>query len=170
MSNYNQTQQNQRGGRRRQGEQSSSLVSPDELRTIITDPEETETLVKVADRLAKRFASMKDRDKLSTSQIRALFGEVRQIENKWSMEHMRERALRRLILLKPKMAYRARKERGQAVRELVDVLSPAVDLVVQAEVKTAGERGKDTLDGNFQRFVEFFEAILAYHKAYGRDD
>ncbi|MGQ9709739.1 MAG: type III-A CRISPR-associated protein Csm2 [Anaerolineae bacterium] len=27
----------------------------------------------------------------------------------------------------------------------------------------------NTQDDNFQRFVEFFEAILAYHQAYGGD-
>jgi len=52
------------------------------------------------------------------------------------------------------MAYRARKERGQAVGQLVSVLSPAIDLV-----------GDDR--ERFERFVEFFEAILAYHKAHG---
>jgi len=57
------------------------------------------------------------------------------------------------------MAYRARKERGKAVEELVSVLRPALDLVTQA----SGNKQ----DENFQRFVEFFEAILAYHKAYG---
>ncbi|GIV63108.1 MAG: hypothetical protein KatS3mg045_0447 [Bellilinea sp.] len=67
--------------------------------------------------------------------------------------------LRRLILLKPKMEYRARRERGQAVRALVDVLKPALDAVTKAPV--------DKQDEYFNRFVEFFEAILAYHKAYG---
>jgi CRISPR-associated protein Csm2 len=52
------------------------------------------------------------------------------------------------------MAYRAKRERGKGVEQLVAVLDPAVDLV-----------GND--DDNFRRFVEFFEAILAYHKAYG---
>jgi len=79
---------------------------------------------------------------------------VRQIQAMWSVDASREQAKRRLILLKPKMAYRARRERGKAVSDLVDVLRPALDLV----------KGND---GNFQRFVEFFEAILAYHKAYG---
>jgi CRISPR-associated protein Csm2 len=97
---------------------------------------------------------------LATSQIRALFGEVRRIEGEWQIEGHRERARRRLILLKPKMAYRARKERGRAVGMLVDVLDPAVDLVVEAKTD-------EDLDGNFTRFVEFFEAILAYHKAHG---
>jgi CRISPR-associated protein Csm2 len=91
----------------------------------------------------------------------ALFGEVRQIQAQWTMGgDSRKLAGRRLVLLKPKMAYRARKERGKAVEDLVKVLDPALDEVIN-------ERNPDRQGGNFQRFVEFFEAILAYHKAYG---
>ncbi len=98
---------------------------------------------------------------LGTSQIRALFGEVRQIQGQWGMGgENRQRAARRLILLKPKMAYRARKERGRAVQALVEVLRPALDEVI-------AEKDSQKQDGHFKRFVEFFEAILAYHKAYG---
>ena len=121
-----------------------------ELRTIVTDPNGAETLVTWANSLGEYLKNAG----LTTSQIRSLFGEVRQIQAMWSVDASREQAKRRLILLKPKMAYRARRERGKAVSDLVDVLRPALDLV----------KGND---GNFQRFVEFFEAILAYHKAYG---
>ncbi|MEW6716442.1 MAG: type III-A CRISPR-associated protein Csm2 [Chloroflexota bacterium] len=132
-------------------------ISPSELKTIITDPKGTETLVKVADNLGKQLKNAR----LATNQIRALFGEVRQIEAQWKMgEKHRPRALRRLILLKPKMRYRTRKERGPAVKELVDVLEPALDLVLQ-------ENDALKQSDNFRQFVEFFEAILAYHKAYG---
>ncbi len=132
-------------------------VKQDVLSTIITDPNGAEVLVKEAERLGKQ---LKDRG-LTTSQIRAIFGEVRQIEAQWQMgAEQRKKAERRLILLKPKMAYRARKERGPAVRELVNVLSPAIDLVIR-------EKDEQRRSENFTRFVEFFEAILAYHKAFG---
>jgi CRISPR-associated protein Csm2 len=144
---------------------SRNRPSDEQLRTIITDPGGADELVKWADTLGSSLAKMK----LSTNQIRALFGEVRQIQGEWSIEGHREQALRRLILLKPKMAYRQRKERSKAVRALVDVLGPAVNLVVEAPPKPEGASpgGANTQDDNFQRFVEFFEAILAYHKAYG---
>jgi len=135
------------GGPERPGER--------DLKVIITDPEGTKDLVAWADRLGRRLKNQG----LATNQIRALFGEVRQIEAEWGMEGRRDRARHRLILLKPKMAYRARRERGRAVEELVNVLDPALDLVVNAPDQEQG--------GNFRRFVEFFEAILAYHKAYG---
>lgn len=132
-------------------------ISQAELNTIIADPDGAETLVRVADQLGRQ---LKDSG-LTTSQIRALFGEVRQIEAQWSMGgDSRKSAGRRLILLKPKMAYRARRASGRAVEELVAVLNPALDQVIQA-------REAPMQDAHFKRFVEFFEAILAYHKAYG---
>jgi CRISPR-associated protein Csm2 len=127
-----------------------------EMRTIITDPDGAQTLVQYADRLGGELK----RD-LTTSQIRALFGEVRQIQAQWEMgDQQRALARRRLTLLKPKMAYRARKERGQGVQRLVSELEPALDLVI-------AEKDEERQSLYFQHFVEFFEAILAYHKAYG---
>ena len=132
-------------------------IPSNDIHTIITDPDGAEKLVEVADRLGKDLKGMG----LATNQIRALFGEVRQIEAEWGMgKEARAGAVRRLILLKPKMAYRARRERGRAVQELQDVLKPALEEVTR-------EADPEKQDGNFIRFVEFFEAILAYHKAYG---
>lgn len=132
-------------------------IPDNDLKRIITDPEATQVLVQQADQFGRKLADAK----LTTSQIRALFGEVRQIQALWGMGNdQRARARRRLILLKPKMAYRAKKERGAAVRDLVEVLSPAVDLVT-------GEKDPARQDAHFNRFVEFFEAVLAYHKSYG---
>ncbi len=147
-----------RSERRPPSEQTAAAIPAQEMHTIIADANGAETLVRQAEQVGKRLKE----GRLTTSQIRSLFGEVRQIEAQWSMGgEARQRAARRLILLKPKMAYRAEKERGiRAVRELVDVLGPALDEVVR-------ERDETRQDGNFRRFVEFFEAILAYHKAYG---
>ena len=132
-------------------------ISKSDLKAVITqsDPASTKLLVEHAENLGRQLKNAN----LTTSQIRALFGEVRQIDAQLSTEDMgdQERALRKLILLKPKMAYRARRERGRGVEELTNVLDPAIDLVVdEANSKE-----------NFKRFVEFFEAILAYHKAAG---
>ncbi len=132
------------------------MVTKSEIQTIIST-DNAELLVRRADEIGR---SLKDNN-LTTSQIRALFGEVRQIQGQWKIDpENRRKALRRLHLLKPKMAYRARKERGRAVQELVDVLDPALDAVLVE--KDAGRQ-----DACFERFVEFFEAILAYHKSYG---
>ena len=147
------------------GKQSGGGHSSADLKSIITDPAGAQTLVKEADRLGRSLKGQR----LTTSQIRALFGEVRQIQAEWGMEGRRDHALRRLILLKPKMAYRARKERGRAVEQLVRVLDPALDLVIDAPPRPENQApgAANNQDDNFQRFVDFFEAILAYHKAYG---
>ena len=94
---------------------------------------------------------------LTTSQIRNVFGTVRQIEMNWgprATQQQHRSAARQLTLLKPKLAYQAKRERGGGVQELADVLTPAIDLV-----------GDDR--DRFQNFIDFFEAILAYHTAAG---
>lgn len=151
--------------RDRREQQGMNHPSDDDLRMIVTDPDGAETLVRWAENLGQYLKNAG----LATNQIRSLFGEVRQIQAEWSIESRHDHARRRLILLKPKMAYRARKERGKAVEELVSVLRPAVDLVTKGDRrKTDQPRGSaNTMEDNFDRFVEFFEAILAYHKAYG---
>jgi len=132
-----------------------SKVSEESLRAIIVDGD-AEATVRVAEELGQSLAR-----KLSTSQIRNIFGTVRRIEMTWPEEpegteekKEAEQARRELLLLKPKMAYQAKRERGRGVQTLVDVLSEAIDLV-------EGERQR------FQHFVDFFEAVLAYHKAHG---
>lgn len=144
----------------------TGLPNKEELRHIITDPNGVQKLVEWADHLGEEL----EKQKLSSSQIRALFGEVRQIQAQWGIN--RQRAFRRLVLLKPKMRYRAGKERGkakEAVATLVNVLIPALELVIEAPPRPAKapSGSPNNQDDNFQRFTEFFEAILAYHKAYG---
>ncbi|MFZ4848381.1 MAG: type III-A CRISPR-associated protein Csm2 [Caldilinea sp.] len=135
-------------------------ISQNDIRIIITgiDADAARLLVKSADSLGSTLKN----SGLTTSQIRSLFGEVRKIEAQWNMENaqQKQKALRRFTLLKPKMAYQAKRSQGGAVRELVDVLDPAVDLVVS-------EKDEKTREDNFRNFVNFFEAILAYHKAAG---
>lgn len=139
-------------------------ISQADLQTIITDPNGAKILVLKADKLGEELA----RNKLSTSQIRSIFGEVRQIQAQWEMgtqpeqergAELQQIAWRRLVLLKPKMAYRAKKGE-KVVQDLVNVLDPAVNEVLRVDDR--GEQLK-----RFQRFIEFFEAILAYHKYYG---
>ena len=100
---------------------------------------------------------------LKTNQIRNIFGTVRRIEMTWPEEphdtaeqRQAQQARRELILLKPKMAYQAK--RASEVGPLAEVLTQGVDLVV------AGSKDERQ---RFQHFVDFFEAVLAYHKAHG---
>jgi CRISPR-associated protein Csm2 len=88
------------------------------------------------------------------SQIRNIFTEVRQIEAMWPSQE----AMRRLNMLKPKLSYQ--KARTRQVEYLETVLVESINSVDQAE--TDDERNQ-----RFQRFVDLFEAILAYHRAEG---
>lgn len=127
--------------------------TPETLKQIITDENAADVLVTNA----KEIGEWLYKRQLATSQIRAIYGEMMRIKPYWLLggdEAKKQQAKRRLLLLRPKMAYRARKENSEAVKRLVDVLDPAVVLV-------NGD------DDNFRRFTEFFEAILAYHKAAG---
>jgi len=102
---------------------------------------------------AKTWGAELANRKLTTAQIRGIFSEVRRIEMRWSVQNKENPAAERaLILLKPKLAYQA--ERAKPVRDLERILIPGIDMV-------QGNRDQ------FQRFVDFFEAVLAYHKAEG---
>lgn len=100
-------------------------------------------LVDVAEKLGPRLYQ----GRLTTSQIRNIYGTVKQME-------MRGFDANEFVLLKPKLAYAAARADTQGARELKDVLTWAIDEVGNDEMK-------------FARFVDFFEAILAYHKAAG---
>lgn len=100
-------------------------------------------LVQIAEGLGPRL----QQGRLTTSQIRNIYGMVKQME-------MRGFDANEFVLLKPKLAYAAARADTQGARELKDVLTWAID-----------EVGND--EARFGRFVDFFEAILAYHKAAG---
>ncbi|HWQ12518.1 MAG TPA: type III-A CRISPR-associated protein Csm2 [Roseiflexaceae bacterium] len=125
-----------------------ALVSEADLRKIIVEGDNA-TLVAQAERVGTELARQ-----LTTSQIRGIFGSVRRIELDWRSPERRAAAQREFALLQPRLAYQAKKERGRGVEELRDVLTPAMRMV-----------GAD--EGRFRNFVDFFEAILAYHKAAG---
>lgn len=102
-----------------------------------------------------------NQQKLTTSQIRNFFTEVRSIQNRWDLNQ--EAEYRQVVLLKPKLAYAAQRAREvgkktEAVKTLADVLTLCIDQIPQA--------APDKKD-RFNRFVDFFEAILAYHKQDG---
>lgn len=103
---------------------------------------DSKLMVQVAEAFGKHIA----RD-VSSSHIRNIYGAVKQMEMSGFNYH-------ELILLKPKIAYAAKRDGHRAAEELRDVLTAAIDAV-----------GEDR--NRFQRFADFFEAVLAYHKAHG---
>jgi CRISPR-associated protein Csm2 len=124
------------------------------IQTVMTADPSGQELVRFAEQTAETLV----KQNLTRSQIRTIFTEVRQIEAMWDKrEGNKDEALRRLSMLKPKLAYQA--ARSSTVNHLRDVLSDAIDHVLNAPT--------DKRDQTFERFVELFEAILAYHRARG---
>lgn len=123
----------------------------DELRAIIYEGD-ARTLNMVAERMGSELAKS-----MTASQIRGIFGVVRQIQLNWpadpKLTSQRQQAVRQLVLLKPRMAYQGARH-GKGVEDLGKVLARGIDYV-----------GEDRT--RFQYFVDFFEAILAYHTAAG---
>ena len=64
-------------------------------------------------------------------------------------------------MLKPRLAYQAAKERGRGVEQLRDILTGAIDEIF------ANNPDDDEITKRFERFVQLFEALLAYHRAAG---
>ena len=120
----------------------------EEIKYFIQKDETAKQMVKYADDLAKEIF----RD-ISTSQIRNAYGTVKKLEMQSVFDN---KAYRELLLLKPKLAYaRGRSSKKETFKKLEDALSAAIDAVDVKQPET------------FKRFCNFFEAILAYHKAHG---
>ncbi len=122
------------------------------IQTIINQDESGVELVNFARQTADQLV----KNNLTRSQIRTIFTEMRKIEALWDSKP--KEALRRLNILKYKIDYQT--SRTPAMQVLRDVLTAAID-----------EVGKATTDEkrniSFRRFVELFEAILAYHRVRG---
>lgn len=148
---------------RRTGDQlAEELAPPEMLKRIITEDttESIRVLTETAERIGKRLA----RD-VTTSQIRNIFGTVRTIEQDVKMTDDNEPlplpVQRELQMLRPKLAYQYGRVQGRdddaskaAMGALTKILSDSIVLV-----------GANTR--YFRNFVDFFEAILAYHRRYG---
>ncbi|MBI2322703.1 MAG: type III-A CRISPR-associated protein Csm2 [Chloroflexi bacterium] len=135
-------------------DRSAPRLDPQAASKIIRDGD-VEALIQEAQRLAPALAN----ERLKSAQMRNIFGEVRRIELLASGQNAQwPSVLRQLRLLKPKLAYLGGRERdeGRAGRALEAVLVPAIDQV-------GGE------PEHFRRFVEFCEALVAYHAREARE-
>jgi CRISPR-associated protein Csm2 len=159
-------------------------VSSSVLQQIIIgqddDVQAIRLLGEVSERVGKKIADQN----VATSQIRSIFGEVRSIQmavtgldKKPITSHaMNEtdtseqapqpldnvRVVRPLLMLRPKLAYQYgrtsdrefHKKVGMGI--LTDVLSNSIQIILKAPNTRT-----------FSNFVDFFEAVLAYHRYYG---
>lgn len=148
---------------RKTGDQlAQELVPSDSLKLIITGdtPEAVQRLTSVAEVVGKRLAN-----DITTSQIRNIFGTVRMIEqdvkNLDEKEALPIHVQRSLTMLRPKLAYQYGRVQGRedapakvAMGALTKILSDAISMV-------------GTNVQYFRNFMDFFEAILAYHRRFG---
>jgi CRISPR-associated protein Csm2 len=145
------------------GEQlARELAPPEKLKLIITGEtsEAIQTLIEVAESIGQHLAKS-----VTTSQIRNIFGTVRTIEQDVKTleddQPLSIQVQRDLQMLRPKLAYQYGRVQGRdddpqkaAMGALTGILSEAIALV-----------GSDVR--RFRNFMDFFEAILAYHRRYG---
>jgi CRISPR type III-A-associated protein Csm2 len=135
---------------------------------IIAEDEAAELMVRVSQALGRELA----RRNLTTHQLLDLFGEVRRIEMEWRQqqrdpeERLDLQIQRRLQLLKPRMAHQAARLRAlspsrgyQESRAREDAMVPLIEALERAIDRV--ERNSD-----FQRFLDFFYAILGYLRLY----
>ena len=91
-----------------------------------------------------RMKEVKVAAKLTTTQLRKFFGEVKR-------QQMVGYQPTDFILLKPKLAYAVgRADKNSKIRDFYDVLSNMIDNV--------------SSEKEFKNFIKIFEAIVAYHK------
>mgnify|MGYP000316806377 CR=1 FL=1 len=93
----------------------------------------------------------------SSSQIRNIFGEIKRLEmQKWTPETETS-----LLLMKPKLAYGVARQNQRDAKDaasvLQEILSVGIDTIIDSQNKEVA----------FKNFSQFFEAVLAYHKAFG---
>lgn len=90
---------------------------------------------------------------VKSAQIRGIFATVRQIQLNWSTDP--QQAYREAILLKPRIGYSASRNNLQGLDQvLIDALG---------YVKGTPDEQR----ARYMNFVNFFEAIVAYHKMHG---
>lgn len=106
---------------------------------------------------AEKFGEFLEKQHLKTNQIRKFLDAVNQIKAEFTQDAVfsQDVAFSKIevdvVLLKPKLAYAS--ARQSSVKELSNVLSIAIDHVHDPE--------------DFDRFVQFLEATIAYHRAAG---
>lgn len=103
-----------------------------------------------------KFGEYLAKNGLTTSQIRNIFGEIKRIQMNQFSENKTA-----FLLLRPKMAYAAKRANTNGATEFEKVMKLAHDAVAS---------GTDGDSKRFENFCDFVEAILAYHKAAGGRD
>ena len=115
-------------------------------------------IIKIAEDQGRLFKNMR----IKTNQIRNFYSEINSMKliykDRGLEDEQRLNELElKLIMLKPKLAYAAGRQRG--VRKVYDFMSAAIDGVKNAP--------QDDKLKAFQNFFNLVESVVAYHKFFG---
>lgn len=120
---------------------------------ILTKPldfkNNSDAIIAEANKFAQFLAkSDQDGNAMSTTQLRRFYGEVKRIQlNGYDSTEVK--------LLKPKLAYAVgRNKRESKIKDFYNIISVAIDNIND--------------ESSFVSFIKMFEAIVAYHKLYGK--
>lgn len=107
------------------------------------------------------MAPMKKEDKqaLTNSQIRNVYGELKRIQMKGF-----EKSQSEFLLLRPKVAYAAKRKSDKDVETGMDLFKNIFD---KAYVAVVGVSEKNQKEKAFKNFCSIMEGLIAYHKYYG---
>ncbi|GCD77997.1 type III-A CRISPR-associated protein Csm2 [Thermaurantimonas aggregans] len=115
----------------------------------------TNGMDKEADKFCEKFGEhLATREKLSTSQLRNFYGELKRIQLNGV-----EKNKQNIQLLRPKLAYNAARKTNEGNSNAGKTFYNALKNIFR-QVNLTEEK-------NFINFVSLIEAILAYHKYYG---
>ncbi|MCR5191972.1 MAG: type III-A CRISPR-associated protein Csm2 [Bacteroidales bacterium] len=117
----------------------------------------TEKSVSFAEEFSDYLAKGEKETKMTTSQIRKFFGEVKRLK----LKNVREFDLVSVVMLKPKLAYAVGRAKNKnsywhfKIEDFYVVMADAIDKIVNSPDPQKA----------FNNFITVFEAIVAYHKA-----
>ena len=104
---------------------------------------------------SEQFGYFLKNSRLETNQIRKFLDAINRVKVKLNQDKDDEQIFNdiepEIVLLKPKLAYAAARQRS--AKPLSDVMSIAIDNVKTVE--------------DFKRLIQFIESIIAYHKSAG---
>lgn len=113
---------------------------------------------------AEAFGGWLAENQLTTTQIRNIYGEIKRIQ----MQDAKNANQADVLLLKPKLAYARARSSGQKSKEaltsLAEIMNAGIDAIFDDR---NGANLSQEWFVRFERFAQFFEAVIAYHRAKG---
>jgi len=128
-----------------------------------------QTAIRFAEAFGKWLAGHRDgyrktNEAMTSTQIRNVFGEIVRIR----MQDFDKKNEQIFMMLKPRLTYATERKSlsNPGSRSFRKVIEPAMDAVL--DVDASIENRQEEQQKYFDNFANFFEAILAYHKAYDK--